>query len=261
MFKEFPLTLFLGKRSILFSLIVFIIVNLSCNALQPKTSTYSSDVGHSNSVGEVIFEDPLSDNSLTITLKDQETNQPIENIDVWFRSNGTDVLIVVSDSNNEYASVAHEFSYNESFRQSHTHARLKSSVHSIAFATIVLLVKLVNLYQDYEKYSAFLQDFPALEKWNATSLQLCINPNQASLGKGILVGEAIDILIPTPEGLPIDKVIAEALELWLEEITTEGASDFLDAYSRSEVPSIARFTIYSFEDDFPKLLTWKMDIV
>lgn len=258
----------MGKRQVLSAVIVVLLVNIACGGSQPLQTTPSpakpttppptkhaggqaTGSDQSESDGQVRFQDPISNNILTVTLKDEQTSQPVEKIETWFVSNGTQVLVITHDPSNRYADTIREFRYSELSLQDSSGAKLAAPVQQLSLAAVILLVKIVDLYQDFTKWKAFFQDFPDIEKWSKETVQLCVTPDQASKGLGL----ASDLLIGfVTKGMFGDQEIEVAFEEIFNEFGEEGTGTILDRYASTQTPSIMRFTVFSIKDGFPAFL-------
>lgn len=228
----------MNTKRILCAVIVALLAMLACNLAKPTSvspaATQSvggtaTGSGRSGSDGQVRFQDPLHGKELTVTFKDEQTGQPIEGIETWFASNGSEVLVIAHDPAKRYPDTARELRTSE--------------------ARAIPLTKAVDLYQDFAKWKTFLGEFPDIEKWGKESQQLCVTPEQA--GKGL--GLASDVLIGF-----VTKGTAAEVENALKEVydadAAQGTSNMLDGYAATQTPSILRFTVFSIGDGFPLFL-------
>ena len=238
------------------AILIILLANLACGGGSIPTSPPPSAGGQatgqarSSSNGEARFEDPISGKTLTITLEDQDTSQPVANADLNFVSDGTSVLVIVQDPSGEYAPTVGELRYSELSFQGGG-AGKNAFPGQISLGAVILLVKLINLYEDFQDWRAFITNFPRIETWSREQVSLCVTPEQGRQALGLGADQLIGFVSGKVVG---EKEIEQALRLIFDELAEEGTGDILDAHFGSQQPAILRFTVFDIKDGFPKFL-------
>lgn len=119
------------------------------NSLQsvPPEQTISASTT-TNDVGVATFEDSISDNDLSVEFQDKKTRNGISGMEVWFISNGPNVLVIASDPSGEYATSVKELSY-EQLASSSASNKMAAHSKSMSLATVILLAKFLESYQTF----------------------------------------------------------------------------------------------------------------
>ena len=214
--------------------------------LPPEETVSASAITDNNGVAE--FDDPISGNNLTVEFQDEETQDAISGIEVWFISNGPQVLVITNDHSGQYATAVKELFYEE-LAILPTSSKLASPSESLSLGTVILLVKIINTYQTISEWHAYLSQFPELKKWRTGEISVCMNPVQLGEGANLITQGIVGILLPSfgddiLDGLMLvyDEALGEGIETWSEMIVKESN------------PVIHRVTLFSFNGDVPKLM-------
>jgi hypothetical protein len=243
------------NKFVLSILLVAFLTNFACGVASQARSPVpgkglASGQTQSGVNGEARFDDPINGNILTVTLQDEDTAQPVANIEVSFASKGKTVLIIVQDPSGTYAPAVQEVRYAELLRNEGP-SKLAAPDQQLSLAAVILLVKFVSLYESATKWIAFLQNFPRIEDWGTEQASLCVTPEQGREALGLGADSVIGFIA---KGIPATQQIEEAINLLFEELVSQGTGDILDAYHGSQTPSEIRFTLFSIKEGFPKFL-------
>jgi hypothetical protein len=195
----------------------------------------------SDTAGVARFQDPISGFELAVEFRDEATFEPVAGLEIMFATNGPRVLVVASDPERVFAPVFQELVYDE--LAALPQGGKLASPRKLELATVLLVVKLIDLYQDFGEYQAFLSNLPAVDEWSLERLSFCVNPEQAEEGLSFLGKRVLDLLLMK---FPADTKVLRAAELIFGELGSEGIDGIFEGYSQTEPPSIMRFTVYSF---------------
>lgn len=198
--------------------------------------------GQTDNEGIALFDDPLSGVLLEVEFLEESSLVPVPNLEVWFISNGPKALVIASDPNDAYAPIIKELAYEELVSNS-TFGKRAAPTRELTLTAVLLMVKLIDLYQDIGDWLEFVSNFPSIEEWSIQELSLCVNPEQAQLGLSLFGKQVLNLLFLK---FPHDDEIIEAMGVIFEELGEEGVDDIFKGFSHLDPPAIVRFTVYSF---------------
>lgn len=250
---------------------IFLLVTLACtlfllkkNLSSPSTPTQTpiasipSNQTESNSAitnkdGIATFEDPISGNNLKVEFKDVNTRDPLSDIEVWFISNGPQVLVFTNDPSGEYAPAIKELTYDQLSRLSSSF-KLSSPSKSLSLGTVILLIELVDAYQTMAEWRAYLAQFPELKSWQTGEVELCINPLQLGEGASLILKGVVESLLP---GGKSSQIIEGFTMVFKESVVDENIENSSRKIAKQANPAIYRVTLFSLKGNVPKLLKFE----
>ena len=185
---------------------------VGCSFTISKPNNMAQGTGQSNLTGNVEFRDPLSKQTIPVTVQDADTKEPIQNIDVNFLSNGSRYLIVVHDGTGQYLPDLYEATFDKKsslldFGATTAHAQ--SPIEGILF-----LLELQSKIKSIGHFnSLFLQNRPNVEFWNWEYHDECWTHEQ--LKQGIqLEMEGVQLIFPAADAFgDITDQLVEAIML------------------------------------------------
>ena len=212
-----------------------------------------SDSMITNQSGVATFEDPISGYKLNVEFKDKNTRNSLSDIEVWFISNGPQVLVITNDPFGEYAPVVKELSYDQLSTLSSPH-KLNSPIESLSLGTVILLIKVIDAYQTLKEWQTYLAQFPELKNWKTGQVELCMNPLQLGDGVSLLLKGALEML---PLGNASGDIVEGLTMVFKESFVDENIENISEKIARQSHPAIYRVTLFSFKEGVPKLLQFE----
>ena len=225
-----------------------------------RPATTSADIediitftAETSSQGRISFPDPLTKQSVTINVADISTRKPLNNISVTILSNGTELLLFGVDPRGEYAPIIKEVQYTElSTIPDYQLAKLAAPT-KITLETVLLLIAIVEIEQNFMDWWEFAQDLPDLERWGFASQDHCVTNDQTTAGIKALSGTAL-IFFP-----PFKKAFSQFTdEITVTFLTTMGDTAFgnlfiaqIEKLGLSFRPAIVKWRVYSLDGKIP----------
>ena len=208
-----------------------------------------------NSQGRIVFADPLTKQSVNISVADISTHKPLKNISVTTLSNGTELLLLAVDPSGEYAPTIKEVQYNELGANPDYQVAKLAAPTKQGIEFVLLLIAIVEIEHNFKDWWEFAQDLPDLERWGFASQDYCVTNDQTTAGLKALSGT---ILIFFP---PLDKAFSQLNDdIIVTFLTTMGDTAFgnlfiaqIEKLGLSFRPAIVKWRVYSLDGKIPYL--------
>lgn len=163
-----------------------------------------SDTKITDSSGKVSFYDPYIGQEIKVSILSDKIEQPIENINVNFYTNGPSLLVIAFDQEDRFLPNVTEIQYNEvGINRKTAFGKPNQAVTTVQVGEIALVLLLMDALDIYEAAKAWVEIYqnpPKLEKWSIFSQDYCFTPEQMNSGIRALVGTAL-IFLPGPADL------------------------------------------------------------
>lgn len=196
--------------------------------------------------GRFTFTDPLNGRSLSVTVADRTTRQPLPGIAVTLVSSGAEVLLVATDPTGKHVPGLKEVRYAELGAASPGGAVQLVSYHRQSLETVLLLVAVVEIEQNLQDWWDFAQDLPDLERWGFVSQEVCVSNDQATRGMQAAVGSALLLFPPFEKAFPKfqDDIFVTFFTTLGDTALGDLIRDQIEALGLTLRPAITRWRLY-----------------
>lgn len=245
------------KTKTIFAISVVLVLSVSCRFFdtdqisEPTVIEYHQTTMTTGNDGFVIYEDPITEESYSFRIMDIGSNQPVEGVEVFFKSDGKEAFVVAYHPQEKYLPVMTELNLITGAARLENY---KNASPSHQGQDIVLsVIAVTELREFFWDWYDLVHDLPNLEKWGYDPQEYCVNPGQKAeiLNTG---ADSIMLLAFTYESIvsvDLDEMLKHSLEMMLEYFDDEAVEGIIESNLEATKPAIVRWWVYDLTEDLP----------
>lgn len=261
-----------SKQALVLLSILMILLTLSCNLLPGKTGPGDNNPApppieaastatlpaitesNTDANGNAVLRMQDTSTEITVSVVDQKDNQPLENIQVSYVSNGGKTLVIAIDPTGKYLSTANEVPLGSSvIEEKQGLAKYRAANQHVSLAVVIVLISALEVFQNGEKWVSFIANIPEIQNWSKETTEICLNPEQTKEGIEALAGTGGILLSAVGDtfGVLTGDILVDGLKLVAGNLLEESLTDQINQNIDQQAPKIVKWKIYKINDSIP----------